>query len=80
MSLAEASCDFGWTEGFKVGLHGNFLDGTGVRYYHKQVDTWWTLTATLEYTMEQLLLAFETSITASQVMKLFMAIKKARCT
>uniref|UniRef100_A0AAV1UNB1 CCHC-type domain-containing protein n=1 Tax=Peronospora matthiolae TaxID=2874970 RepID=A0AAV1UNB1_9STRA len=50
------------------------------RCYHKQVDTWWTQSPTLELIMEQLLRTFKTSITASLAMKLLMAKKDARRT
>ena len=44
-------------------------------YYQKQVDTWWLEDATLDHEMGRLLHTFRTTITASQIIRLFTARK-----
>ena len=42
IKLAESSCGLLWSEDVKVEPIGHFLSGIAERYYHKQVNTWWT--------------------------------------
>ncbi|GMF44886.1 unnamed protein product [Phytophthora fragariaefolia] len=54
------------------------VEGSTVKYYNKQVDSWWSQYPSLQYVMEKMLDAFKTNITPAQAMKLFTAPKDGK--
>lgn len=70
VSLAQSGCRFLWPEDVKEDLLGHHVQGMAERYYHKQLETWWSQLPTLHHAMEKMLEALKTHITPAQSMQL----------
>ncbi|KAK1940938.1 hypothetical protein P3T76_007644 [Phytophthora citrophthora] len=80
IDLAEQACGHKWPEEVKVSVLGSYLRGSAENYFDGMKDQWWDYKPAVQHALDEMELAFNRTITTTQINKLMVRPKSSTST